>query len=202
MISETFSAYTRQWMVHQSSIHRGHGGAVQFGGGKESSSTTTPEDAKSDAPPGQATSQPILVDHAVPPSEDSKTFECDPVVVGPTYEVPTRLLYNHSGRHDAHESLSQPVAGPSDSNANVSFTTGNYELQRRSRLYLKGSTTSFIDVTDEIEGVSEHPVSEGGFCDIFTANMRGEGRVALKKLRLLGSHEKAAKVCLVLVLGA
>ena len=48
--------------------------------------------------------------------------------------------------------------------------------------------------------MSEHPVSEGGFCDIYVANMRGEGRVALKKLRLLGSHEKAAKVCHIFVL--
>lgn len=91
-----------------------------------------------------------------------------------------------------------PVAGPSSIVGAASpYSPNSYGVspRRRSRMYLPGSTTSFIDVTEEIDDVSVHPISEGGFCDIHTARMRGEGRVALKKLRLLGSLEKAKKVC-------
>jgi hypothetical protein len=99
------------------------------------------------------------------------------------------------------ESYNSPVAGPSSVGANP-YSPDAYGLssQRRSRLYLPGSTTSFIDVTEEIEDMSMHPVSEGGFCDIYTARMRGEGRVALKKLRLLGSLEKAKRVSLLIIM--
>lgn len=96
---------------------------------------------------------------------------------------------------------SSPVAGPSSAGAGI-YRTGDYAQQRRSRVYLPGSTTSFIDVTEEIEDVSQHPVSEGGFWYIYSAMMKGEGRVALKKLRLLGSFEKARKVSNCLILGS
>lgn len=74
----------------------------------------------------------------------------------------------------------QPEAGPS--------------TPYRRSLRLGNSTTSFIDVTDSISNISEHPVSGGGFCDVHMADMTGEGKVALKKLRLLGNSEKAKKV--------
>lgn len=74
----------------------------------------------------------------------------------------------------------QPEAGPS--------------APYRRSLRLGNSTTSFIDVTDSISNISEHPVSGGGYCDVHMADMTGEGKVALKKLRLLGNSEKAKKV--------
>lgn len=74
----------------------------------------------------------------------------------------------------------QPEVGPS--------------VPYRRSLRLGNSTTSFIDVTDSITNISEHPVSGGGYCDVHMADMTGEGKVALKKLRLLGNSEKAKKV--------
>lgn len=78
----------------------------------------------------------------------------------------------------------QPEVGPS--------------VPYRRSLRLGNSTTSFIDVTDSITNISEHPVSGGGYCDVHMADMTGEGKVALKKLRLLGNSEKAKKVRIIL----
>ena len=64
----------------------------------------------------------------------------------------------------------------------------------RRSLRLGDSTTSFLDVSDSISDISEYPVSGGGYCDVHTAFMTGEGVVALKRLRLFGNVEKALKV--------
>lgn len=81
---------------------------------------------------------------------------------------------------DSYVEREQPEAGPS--------------VPYRRSLRLGNSTTSFIDVTDSLSNISEHPVSGGGYCDVHMADMTGEGKVALKKLRLLGNSEKAKKV--------
>ncbi len=46
-----------------------------------------------------------------------------------------------------------------------------------------------------MSGISKYPVSEGAFCDVHEGYMEGEGKVALKRLRLLGSEAKVRKVC-------
>ena len=38
------------------------------------------------------------------------------------------------------------------------------------------------------------PVAGGGYCDLYATDMRGVGRVALKKMRVLGTQEKLKKV--------
>lgn len=92
--------------------------------------------------------------------------------------------------------IETPGAGPSKPHNRP--TSGPYRTatgsgSRRS-LRFENSKTSFLDVTDEVSGISKYPVSEGAFCDVHEGYMEGEGRVALKRLRSLGSELKVRKV--------
>ena len=51
-----------------------------------------------------------------------------------------------------------------------------------------------FDVSEEVSDISQYPFSGGGFCDVHTGNIRGGGKVAMKKLRFYGNREKAEKV--------
>lgn len=98
------------------------------------------------------------------------------------------------------DAVDTPGAGPSSTSpsAGLPVKTGPYQTivgsgSRRS-LRFENSKTSFLDVTEEISDVSKYPVSEGGFCDVHEGYMKGEGKVALKRLRVLGSEVKVRKV--------
>lgn len=57
---------------------------------------------------------------------------------------------------------------------------------------LGNGKTSFLDITKSITNKSKDPVTIGGYCIIYVARLKGEGNVALKKIR--GSKEKWQKV--------
>jgi len=100
-----------------------------------------------------------------------------------------------SRRASQYSIVDSPGAGPSRTRPSAAF--GPYRTaagsgSRRS-LRFENSKTSFLDVTDEVSGISKYPVSEGAFCDVHEGHMEGEGKVALKRLRMLGSEASVRK---------
>lgn len=69
-----------------------------------------------------------------------------------------------------------------------------YDQLRDNTVLEQSETITFIDLSNDVVNISEHPQHCGGFCDVHVGVLRGGTRVALKKLRLYKGFEKVKKV--------
>ncbi len=158
-----------------------------------------------DSTPGDPLASPSSVRHPEGCQHEEEGTSKAPDLEDPaghTVDAPTL-----PGTYDL-DTIDTPGAGPSGTSLSAVLTGKNGQYQviagsgSRRSLRFENSKTSFLDVTDEVSNVSKYAVAGGGFCEVHVGKMKGEEKVALKRLRILSSSvteaAKAMKVRAVL----